>query len=159
MSCWRRTSVLRIPAYALGFQYRREWDEFLKEHEDELDWEPGYFNESLCDDYPWLLRWNGSDFTNPGWKLDQRSPEFPEIVPGPFLDYYLEEIIPLHPEDNTFGENNTVLPLDEFEMEEYLPLYQQLFPNFTMKDMEAVRWCEYEWYDGTNSPYLYSEYE
>ena len=47
--------------------------------------------------------------------------------------------------------------LDESEMEEYLPVYQALFPDFTVKDMEAVRKCEYEWYDGTNSPYIYSD--
>ena len=157
MSCWRRTTVLRIPVSALGFQYRREWDEFLKEHDEELDWEPGYFNESLSDDYPFSLSWREADFDNPDWRLDQRDPKHPEIVPGPFLDYHIKEIMPLHPEYNTYGKNDTAVPLYESEMEGYLPLFQKLFPNLTLKDMEAVRWCEYEWYDGTNAPYLYSD--
>ena len=159
MSCRRRTTVLRIPASALGFQYRREWDAFLKEHEDEFDWEPGYFNESLSDECPWVPGWREPDFRSPDWKLDQRSPEYPEIIPGPFLDYCLEEIIPLDPEEDSYGEINRAVPLDESEREEYFPLYRQLFPHFTMKDMEAVRLCEYEWYDGTDAPYLYSELE
>ena len=159
MSCWRRTTVLRIPASALGFTFRREWDEFLKKHENEFQWEPGFFNESLCDHYPYGPGWRDADFYQPDRVLDQRNPACPEIVPGPFLDYYLDEIIPLSPEDNSYGENNAVYPLDESEMEEYLPLYQRLFPHFTKKNMEAVRWCEYEWYDGTNALYLYSEWD
>lgn len=157
MSCWRRTTVLRIPASILGFQYRRQWDDFLKRHDEEFDWDVGYFNEALCDDYPLTFDWHTSNFDDPDWVLDQRSPDHPEIVPGPFLDYCLDEIIPLHPEFNSFGQNNAALPLEESEMEKYLPLYQKLFPHLTMREMEAVRWCEYEWYDGTNAPYLYSD--
>ena len=37
MSCRRRTTVLRIPASALGMKTRREWENFLREHEDEYD--------------------------------------------------------------------------------------------------------------------------
>ena len=51
MSCWCRTMVLRIPAKSLGFKYKREWDEFLNKHEEDFNWEPGYFAEALCDDY------------------------------------------------------------------------------------------------------------
>jgi hypothetical protein len=49
--------------------------------------------------------------------------------------------------------------LNEAQMKQYLPVYQKLFPHFTMKDMEAVRLCDYEWYDGSDAPYLYSEYD
>ena len=28
-----------------------------------------------------------------------------------------------------------------------------------VKDMEFVRWCRYEWYDGSDAPYLYSDTE
>lgn len=41
MSCWHRTEVLRIPASALGFQYLREWTEFLRKHEDDFEWYDG----------------------------------------------------------------------------------------------------------------------
>ncbi len=155
MSCWRRTTVLRVPAAMLGFQYRRQWDEFLKKHEYEFDWEPGYFNESLSDCYPTTIRWS-ADFYNPNWHLSQRCPEHPEIVPGPFLDYCLDEIMPLYPWQNTYGINNAAFPLNRSEMQDFHHVYQGLFPDFTMKDMQAVRRCEYEWYDGSNAPYLYS---
>lgn len=159
MSCWRRTTVLRIPAAALGFRYRKEWDAFLKEHDDEFGWEPGEFGESLSDDFPSTRWWREADFSAPDWRLDQRNPACPEIVPGPFLDYCLDEIIPLHPEDNSYGRNDVVRPLDDGEKEEYLPLYQELFPHFTLEDMANVRWCRYEWYDGSEAAYLYSDLE
>ena len=94
MSCWRRTTVLRIPAAALGFKTRREWDDFLREHEDEFDWEPGSFGESMSDSYPWGLGWRDADFDDPSWRLDSRDPGHPDVVPGPFFDYFLEEIMP-----------------------------------------------------------------
>jgi hypothetical protein len=159
MSCWRRTAVLRIPASALGFRFLYQWDDFLEEHRSDLESKPGCFDESMCDDFPWMLRWDGVDLYDSNRQLDQRNPAYPEIVPGPFLDYYLWEDMPVWPEDNSFGQNNEVQSLDIFDMEEYLSKYQRLFPNFTMKDMEAVRRCEYEWYDGTNAPYLYSDYD
>ena len=124
-----------------------------------LSLEYRFFNESLCDDYPWSLRWREAEYKNPDWHLDQRNPKYPEVVPGPFLDYYLNEIIPLPPERNSYGENNKALPLDEAELDQYLPLFRRLFPHFTRKEMEAVRWCEYEWYDGSNPLYLYSDWD
>ena len=157
MSCRRRTTVLRIPASALGFTYRREWERFLNDHEDDFDWEPGYFAESLSDDYPMSLCEKASFFRDPDRPLDRRDPENPEIVPGPFLDYTLKEIIPLAPEEDSYGENDVSEPLSKKRAEKYLPLYRKLFPWFTLKDMAAVRWCRYEWYDGTNAPYLYSD--
>lgn len=159
MSCWRRTTVLRIPASALGFQLRRQWDAFLKLHTRDFRWETGFFNESLCDYYPWILMWGEADFENPDWHLGQRNPEYPEVVPGPFLDYHLDEIRPLPPELNGHGDHNKALPLEEAELEEYLPLFRRLIPHFTRKEMEAVRWCEYDWYDGSNPPYLYSDWD
>ena len=157
MSCWRRTTVLRVPAARIGFQSRRQWDDFLKKHEEDFDWEPGYFNESLCDSSPLMPGWSTADSDGPDCPLNQVNPDCPGIVPGPFLDYHLDEIIPLPPEDNHFHQNDRALPLTESEKEEYLPLFRTLFPRFTIKDMESVRRCEYEWYDGTNPPYLYSE--
>ena len=49
MSCWRRTTVLRIPALYLGFEYLREWNQFLREHDEQLDWDPGWFGPALCE--------------------------------------------------------------------------------------------------------------
>ena len=157
MSCWHRTVVLRIPASALGFKYLREWKEFIDKHENDFEWEEGSFCDALCDDYPGSMGWGSTELTDPDWRLDQRDPKHPEIIPGPFLDYYIEDIYPLQPEQNTYHEIDKAIPLDDEEMKEYLPLYQGLFPHFTMKDMEAVRRCEFEWYDGSGSPYLYSE--
>lgn len=159
MSCRRRTTVLRIPASALGMKTRREWERFLNEHEDDLDWEPGYFNESLSESRPWSPRRPEEDLTDPDGRLDLRDPDRPDVVPGPFLDYCLEEICPLPPEEDRYGENDTARPLKKKEAVKYLPLFRELFPRFTLKDMENVRWCRYEWYDGADAPYLYSDTE
>ena len=82
MSCRHRTVLLRIPASALGFKYLREWKEFLKKHEEDFQWEEGCFCESLSDDYPSLLEWGTIEFTDTDWRLDQRDPKHPEIVPA-----------------------------------------------------------------------------
>ena len=159
MSCRRRTTVLRIPASALGFRYRREWDEFLNKHDSDFAWEPGHFADALCDNYPDMMKWKNADFHSPDWLLDQRCPAEPEIIPGPFLDYFLEDEELLDPEDYVYGMNDTVRPLEEREKKKYLPKYKRLFPDFTIKDMDAVRWCSYEWYDGTEARYMYSDEE
>ncbi len=155
MSCWRRTTVLRIPASALRLEYRWQWNEFLKKHEGEFDSEPGFFDESLCDDYPLFFRREPADRYDPDMRLDAADPAHPEIIPGPFLDYYLEEIIPLPPEDNSYHDNDIARPLEVSETEKYLPVFRKLIPGFTPEEMKAVRWCRYEWYDGTNAPYIY----
>ena len=159
MSCWHLTVALRIPASALGFKYLREWKEFLQKHEDDFCWEEGCFGESMCDDYPGGLGWGTLEFTDPEWQLDQRDPKHPEIVPGPFLDYYLRDDYPLSPDDNSYGANDEASLLDEDEKKEYLPEYQKLFPQFTLKDMDAVRRCFFEWYDGSGASYLYSDWD
>ncbi len=158
MSCWHRTVLLRIPVSALGFKYLRDWTEFTKKHADKFKWETGYFCESLSEDYPWGLGWGEIEFYDPDWLLDQRDPNHPDIVPGPFLDYYLRDDYPLQPEFNSFGDNKNIRKLDKDEKKEYLCLYRSLFPHLTLKDMEAVRRCDYEWYDGTSPSYFYSEW-
>ena len=110
----------------------------------------------MCDDYPGGLGWGTLEFTDPDWQLDQRNPKHPEIVPGPFLDYYLRDDYPLLPEYNSYGANDEIRILDEDEKEKYLPEYQVLFPQFTLKDMDAVRLCSFEWYDGSGASYFYS---
>lgn len=157
MSCWRRTTVLRIPASTLGFTFRREWNAFLNEHDDDFNWEPGYFAESLSDSYPAGFRWREAGFTDPEWRLDQRNPKHPEIVPGPFLDYCLDEEEPVEPEPENRTLNDIARPLSDAEMKEYLPLFRSLFPHFAPENMRAVYLCRYDWYDGTNAPYLYSD--
>ena len=157
MSCRHRTVVLRIPASALGFQRLREWNEFLIQHEDDFDWEEGCFCEALCDSIPWGLDRSILVKTDPDCRLDQRDPRHPETIPGPFLDYYLLDDYPFEAGED--GGGYMVSRLDEEQMKKYLPVYQSLFPHFTMKDMEAVRLCDYEWYDGSDAPYLYSEYD
>ena len=51
MSCWRRTTMLRIPAIYLGFEYWEQWKAFLRRHEDDLDWSQRYFSNALCENY------------------------------------------------------------------------------------------------------------
>lgn len=158
MSCWRRTTVLRIPAISLGFIYWWEWNEFLEKH-DEFDWEPGCFASAMCDSYDrdaysrYLA--NGRGYEN--WDLLDMNlyPDVVKSVPGPFLDYYLDEIAPLSYEENTYHENDCARPLTQDEKEKYLPPYQKLFPDFTLEKMNDVHYCHYEWYDGSDAPYYY----
>ena len=157
MSCWRRTTVLRIPAIALGFEYIGEWNAFLKEHRKYMGWDPGYFSEALCDNYTreyseWI---SGKEGYDPKRRLDLNVfPSLIKTVPGPFLDYYLEEI-PLTTETRKYNMEDCARPLTQKEKEEYLPLYQKLFPWFTLKNMNDVHFCRYEWYDGAEAQYFY----
>jgi hypothetical protein len=73
------------------------------------------------------------------------------------LFYYLLDDYPFDTGDDREGFRVSCLNAEQ--MKTYLPKYQRLFPHFTMKDMEAVRLCDYEWYDGSDAPYLYSEYD
>ena len=158
MSCWRRTSVYRIPVSKLGFEYRWQWNEFCKEHEKAFNWRSGYFEASLSETLPGGASWRNGDYNHPMWPLARRNPDFPGVVPGPFLDYKIRETEPLSPEDNTYGENNVVRPLDEDEEGRCLWIFRRLFPDLTPDKMKDVRFCEYEWYDGTDAPYMYSEW-
>ena len=63
------------------------------------------------------------------------------------------------PDDNSYGADNYAEQPDEFDKEEYLPEYQELFPQFTLEDMDAVRLCYFEWYDGCGASYLYSYWD
>lgn len=159
MSCWRRTTVLRIPAICLGFIYWWEWNEFLEKHDDEFDWEPGYFASAMCDSYDrdaysrYLAGGRGYE----DWDLLDMNlyPDVVKSVPGPFLDYYLDEIVPLPYEENTYHKNDCARPLTQDEKEKYMSLYQKLFPDFTLENMNDVHYCHYEWYDGSEAPYYY----
>ena len=159
MSCWRRTTVLRIPAICLGFETWYEWEMFLEKHDREFQWEPGYFASSLCESYPYseYARWLPyGRRCEPYDYLDMNLyPDKVSKVPGPFLDYCLEEIIPLPPEENTYHAQDCARPLTPEEQAEYLPLYQKLFPGFSPEQMNDVHYCRYEWYDGSDAPYMY----
>ena len=159
MSCWCRTTVLRIPAICLGFEYWQDWDEFLEKHKEEFHWCPGYFASAICDSYSredyvgYLVGERGSE---PWDRLDMDLyPDVVQSVPGPFLDYYLEEIAPLPPEENTYNDNDCARPLSQEEKEKYLPLFLKLFPDFTLERMNDVHYCHYEWYDGSEAFYFY----
>ena len=160
MSCWRRRTVLRIPALFLGFEYWGEWDRFCYEHDREFRWAPGRFAPALCESYPYeeyhkLLPPEGRPCEE--WdRLDMDLyPGTVKTVPGPFLDYCLEDICPLRPEDNTLNRTDVARPLTPEEKEKYLPLFRKLFPDFTMEQMEYVHYCRYEWYDGSDAGYMY----
>ena len=159
MSCWRRTTVLRIPAIALGFISFGEWEQFLEEHEEDFSWEPGCFAEAMCDRYEYeeYSKWlTGEEGGDPSQRLNLNLyPDLVKSVPGPFLDYYLDEICPLSDKENTYGSSNCARPLTEKEKKKYLPIFRKLFPDFTMEQMEKVHYCRYEWYDGCEAAYYY----
>lgn len=100
----------------------------FNKHEDDFSWEEDCFCESLSEDFPLLFEWGKTIDGNTDRQLDQRDPDHPDIVPGPFLDYYLRDDYPLQPDDNSYGETQEIRCLDEDEMKEYLPIYQSLFP-------------------------------
>ena len=158
MSCWTRTTVLRIPAVFLGFEYWQEWNDFLNEHEEEFGSEPGCFDCALCERLDYGAGWpeGSGDSCRPEDRLDLNLfPDHVRSVPGPFLDYYLEIIEPLPPEENTYHQNDCVRYLDKEEKKYYLPLYRKLFPGFPLEKMDQVHYCCYEWYNGTEAPYYY----
>lgn len=159
MSCWRRTTVLRIPAIYLGFEYWEQWRAFLRKHEEDLSWDPGYFSSALCEDYLYedYDKWiRDNEEAKASKRLDLGLfPQYIKTVPGPFLDYYLDEICPLSDKENTYGSSNCARPLTEKEKKKYLPVFRKLFPDFTMEQMEKVHYCRYEWYDGCEAAYYY----
>ena len=63
--------------------------------------------------------------------------------------------MPLAFEENSYHENDCARPLTQAEREKYFPLYQRLFPDFTLENMNDVHYCSYEWYDGSEAAYLY----
>ena len=70
MSCWHKTTLHRIPVSALGFKHLREWQDFVRKHEDDFQWEEGYFCESMSDDYPSGMNWGSMKFTDQDWQLE-----------------------------------------------------------------------------------------
>ena len=160
MSCWRKTTVLRIPAICLGFETWGEWYNFLVLHKKEFHWDPGYFSCALCEDFKWrdYSEWISSSGRSCGDedRLDMNLyPDKIKSVPGPFLDYCLEEIAPVPPDQRTYNQDSVARPLKADEKEKYLPLYQELFPGFTLENMNDVHYCRYEWYDGAEAQYCY----
>lgn len=49
------------------------------------------FYQLLNEDYPDKFNWKVKERRDPYWQLDQRDPNHPEIVPGPFLDYFIRD--------------------------------------------------------------------
>ena len=70
---------------------------------------------------------------------------------GAFLDYILSDRAPIFGD----GAKKYARSLTDFEKEKYLPVFQTLFPDFTLEQMEDVHYCEYSWYDGTEAPDCY----
>ncbi len=159
MSCWCRTTVLRIPAVCLGFVFWKDWEDFLEAHREDFCWAPGCFAPAVCMGYDpeaygkWLPEGRSEE---PRDRLDMNLyPAVVPSVPGPFLDYCLEEIAPLPPEESTYHREDCARPLSGAEKRRYLPAFRRLFPGFTLARMQDVHYCRYEWYDGSDAPYLY----
>ncbi len=157
MSCWCRTTVLRIPASSLGFRYKKDWEKFLDKKINHSQIGPGGFGESICDDYEhWFPGCHDYCYSkDPEQLLPEPDPRYPDSIPGPFLDYYLEQIEPLEQEERTYHTDDIARELTKEEMEEYLPYYQAVLPDFTLDDMKAVHYCRYEWYNGAEPSYCY----
>ena len=101
-----------------------------KEEWDQFEW-----------DYRDVLRWDPGFF----------APSLSTTRLGRFIDYYLADRVEVWGD----GCDTYTRPLSDAEKEKYLPVFQKMFPGFTMEQMEAVHYCEYTWYDGTEAPYCY----
>ena len=64
-----------------------------------------------------------------------------------------EEEEPIDYTDNEF--DPVARPLTAAEKALYLPVFQQMFRPFTLREMEDVHYCAYVWYNGTDAPYCY----
>lgn len=89
---------------------------------------------AICESYEYdeYSKWLSGEEGYDPWQMPNLNlyPDIVKAVPGPFLDYYLEETKPLPYEENTYHENECVRPLTEEEKEKYLPLYQKAFSRF-----------------------------
>ncbi len=70
---------------------------------------------------------------------------------GHFLDYILYDRELRQRQDK----ETLARKLTKAEIQKYLPLYQELVPDFTEHTMQDVHYCEYAWYDGTDAPDCY----
>ena len=85
------------------------------------------------------------------WDPGRFAPSLCSSENSPMLDYILSDRAPV------FGDGTSMYarPLYEEEKQKYLPVFQEMFPGFTMEQMESVHYCAYTWYDGTEAPYCY----
>ena len=87
------------------------------------------------------------------WDEGDISPALCTKERGYFLDYILADEAPI---DYTDGEFDPVArPLSAEEKTLYLPCFQKMFPQFSLREMEDVHLCAYVWYDGCDAPYCY----
>jgi hypothetical protein len=70
-----------------------------------------------------------------------------------FIDFVLDY------EYDCSGEYGKIRNLYELERERFLPVFQQINPNFTIVDMEKVRLVEFCWYNGTEAEGYYEPNE
>ena len=85
------------------------------------------------------------------WEPGHFAPALCSKRNGPYLDYYLADRAPVRGDGCAY----LARPLTLREMKKYLPVFQKLFPDFTLRQMYDVHYCEYAWYDGTDAPDIY----
>ena len=85
------------------------------------------------------------------WEAGSFAPALCSYENGPMIDYILLDSAPV--EGGGFKMSARLLWGQEEE--EYLPLFQEAFPGFTLEQMEDVHYCECKWYDSTEAPYCY----
>ena len=92
----------------------------------------------------------GERFT---WMPGSFAPALCSKEKGYFIDYILEDE---EPADFTDGEFDPVArKLTAAEKKLYLPVFQKMFPQFSLREMEDVHYCAFVWYNGTDAPYCY----
>ena len=99
--------------------------------------------ERFRDEYDGRFRWEPGHFA-PALCTKER---------GCFLDYILEDKEPVDYTDHEFDPIARALTAEE--KERYLPAFQTMFPQFSLREMDDVHYCAFVWYNGTDAPYCY----
>ncbi len=99
--------------------------------------------EQFRDEYDSRFRWEPGHFA-PALCTKER---------GYFIDYILEDKEPIDYTDNEFDPIARALTAEE--KERYLPVFQTMFPQFSLREMDDVHYCAYVWYNGADAPYCY----
>ena len=85
------------------------------------------------------------------WGAGSFAPALCSYKNGPMIDYILVDSAPV--EGGGYKMYARMLWYQE-ELE-YLPVFQEKFPGFTLDQMDEVHYCECKWYDATEAPYCY----
>ena len=129
MSCQREQRVWRVPRSLCGIEgySEAEWMPFPGRDEgDEWYPLPVLLNwEEFLEEHEEVFGWDAGDFSE-------------SLAPGDYIDFILLDRA-VHSGWGTQKHEDEVV-------------FRKIVPDL---DLDAVHYCEYEWYDGTDAPDMY----